>query len=49
MTEPGGDTRTIHDGGGGFQHFFWFENLHLRYFFGLRSVMYFGGFISLFD
>ena len=37
----GGGTRSIHDGGGS-DVFFWVENLHARYFFGVkRSVTYY--------
>ena len=49
MTEPWGEgTRTIHDGGVP-TFFFSLKIYTFGYFFGLRSVMYFWGFISLFD
>ena len=33
-----GGTRSIYDGGGGSDVFFWDENLHARYFFGSRDL-----------
>ena len=38
QSQGGGGTRSIHDGGGGSDVFFWVENLHARYFFGSRDL-----------